>query len=85
MIRHKFNKKYTSGAVAHDVTDITPWAAAPGAARSGPLAWPIRSALRRGVRGLAPRATASGLSAMAHGVSRLPSIVGHGVRVPTSI
>jgi hypothetical protein len=31
-------QKYTSGAVAHGVRDITPWAAALGAARSGPLA-----------------------------------------------
>jgi hypothetical protein len=40
--------------VAYGVTDITPWATALGAARSGPLAWPRCSTLRRGVRGLAP-------------------------------
>jgi hypothetical protein len=31
-------QKYTFGAVDHGVRDITPWAAALGAARSGPLA-----------------------------------------------
>jgi hypothetical protein len=71
--------------MAHAVKDITPWAVAPGAARSGPLAWPRRSALRRGIRGLAPRATASGLSAMALGSSMPPNAVGRGARVPTHI
>jgi hypothetical protein len=71
--------------VAHGVRDITPWATAPGAARSGPLAWPRRSALRLGVRGLAPRATASGLSVVALNGSRPSNIVGHGARVPTPI
>jgi hypothetical protein len=54
MVQHKFSKKNTSGAAAHGVREIALWAAALGAARSGPLAWPRRSALRRGVRGLAP-------------------------------
>jgi hypothetical protein len=45
MVRQKICKKYTSGVVAHGVRDITPWAAALGAAWSGPLA-------------LTPRATA---------------------------
>jgi hypothetical protein len=85
MVRHKFSKKNTSGAVAHGVRDITPCATALGAARSGPLAWPRRSALRRGVRGLAPQATASGLSAMALGGSRPPNAVGRGARVLTPI
>jgi hypothetical protein len=71
--------------MAHGVRDITPWVVVPGAARSGPLACPRRSALRHGVRGLAPRATASSLSAMAHGVSRPPSVMGHDARVPTPI
>jgi hypothetical protein len=78
-------QKYTSGIVAHGVRDITSWAAELGAARSGPLAWPRRSAQLRGVRGLASWATASGLSAMAHGGSRPPSAVGHGARVPTPV
>jgi hypothetical protein len=78
-------QKYTFGVVAHGVRDIMSWAEALGAARSGPLAWPRRSAQRRGVRGLAPWATTSGLSAMAHGVSRPPSAVGHDARVPTPI
>jgi hypothetical protein len=32
----KILQKYTSIAVAHGVRDITPWAAALGAAKSGP-------------------------------------------------
>jgi hypothetical protein len=32
----KILQKYTSGAMAHGVRDITPWAVALGAARSGP-------------------------------------------------
>jgi hypothetical protein len=85
MVRHKFSKKYTSSDVAYGVRDIAPWVAAPGAARSGPLAWPRRSALRRGVSGLTSWATASGLSSAAHGGSRPPSTVAHGARVPTPI
>jgi hypothetical protein len=50
-----------------------------GATRNGLVAWPRRSALRRGVRGLAPRATASGLSVVALGGSRPPNAVGRGV------
>jgi hypothetical protein len=37
--------------MAHGVRDITPWAVALGAARSGPWAWPRPSAVGRGVRG----------------------------------
>jgi hypothetical protein len=36
IVRHKILQKYTSCVVAHDIRDITPWAAALGAARSGP-------------------------------------------------
>jgi hypothetical protein len=71
--------------VAYGVRDITLWAVTPGAARSGPLAWLRRSALRRDVRGLASWATASGLSSAAHDGSRPPSTVAHGARVPTPI
>jgi hypothetical protein len=71
--------------VAHNVRDITPWATAPGAARSGPLAWPRRSAMRRGVRGLVPQATASGLSGVALDGSRPPNAVSRGARVPAPI
>jgi hypothetical protein len=47
-------QKYTSGVVAHGVRDITLWAAALGAASSGPWAWPRPSVVGRGVRGLTP-------------------------------
>jgi hypothetical protein len=49
------------------------------------LAWPRRSTQCHGVRGLAPWATASGPSAMAHGGSRPPNTVAHGARVQLPI
>jgi hypothetical protein len=44
-------QKYTSVVVAHGVRDITPWPTAAGVVKSGPLAWPRRSAQRHDVRG----------------------------------
>jgi hypothetical protein len=58
MIRQKFCKNIPAVG-AHDVRDITPCPAAVGAAKSGPLAWPRRGAIRHGVRVLAPLATAA--------------------------
>jgi hypothetical protein len=85
LIYHDFAKIYSPPKILQKYTsavrDITPWLAAVGAARSGPLAWPRRGAVRRGIRGLAPRATASCPSATGHDGSRPASVVGagHGV------
>jgi hypothetical protein len=84
MVRHKFSKIYIwlrgprrqgHNAMGCGARCRQEW----------PLVWPRRSALRRGVRGLAPRATTSGLSAMALGGSRPPNVVGRGARVPKPI
>jgi hypothetical protein len=74
-------QKYTSAAMTHGVRDITSWPMAVGAARSGPLVWPRRGALRHVIRGLAPWATTSDPSAMGHDGSSPASVVGHDARV----
>jgi hypothetical protein len=74
-IWHRGPRRQGHNAVGHGARCRQEWA----------LAWPRSSALHRGVRGLAPRATASGLSAMVLSGSRPPNAVGRGARVPTPI
>jgi hypothetical protein len=74
-------KKYTYVFVGNGARPLTSWPTAVGAARSGPLVWPIRGVIGHGVRGLASWATASGPSAAGHGGGRPASVVGHDARV----